>query len=63
MKVSIEAPALPEAPPQHIRLPEGLVGFPEHTGFELLYNPEQLPFRWMRLMGAEPIDFVVIEPE
>lgn len=62
MKVSIEAPALPESPPQHIRLPEGLVGFPEHTGFELLYNPEQLPFRWMRLMGAEPIDFVVIEP-
>ncbi|MBX7122549.1 MAG: flagellar assembly protein FliW [Opitutaceae bacterium] len=62
MKVSTEAPVLPESPPQQVRLPEGLVGFPDHTGFELLYNPEQLPFRWMRLLGGEPVDFVVIEP-
>jgi len=62
MKVSTEAVTPPEPPPQLIRLPQGLVGFPEHTGFELLYNPEQLPFRWLRLLGAEPIDFVVIEP-
>lgn len=62
MKVSTETATLPEAPPQIIRLPQGLVGFPDHTGFELLYNQEQLPFRWLRLLGAEPVDFVVIEP-
>ncbi|HRE09140.1 MAG TPA: flagellar assembly protein FliW [Opitutaceae bacterium] len=62
MKVSTETATLPEAPPQIIRLPEGLVGFPDHTGFELLYSQEQLPFRWLRLLGAEPVDFVVIEP-
>lgn len=62
MKVSTESTTLPEAPPQIIRLPQGLVGFPEHTSFELLFHPEQLPFRWLRLLGPESIHFVVIEP-
>jgi flagellar assembly factor FliW len=47
---------------QHFRLPEGLVGFPEYTGFELLCVPEELPFVWMRLHGPDPLHFVVIEP-
>ena len=45
-----------------LQLPEGLVGLPEHTSFELLYVPEQLPFIWMRLHGPDPLHFVVIEP-
>ena len=47
---------------QRIRLPEGLVGFPEHKSFELLYAPEQLPFVWLRLHGPDTLHFVVIEP-
>jgi flagellar assembly factor FliW len=47
---------------QRIKLPLGLVGFANHTEFELLYQEDQLPFRWMRLMGPEEIHFVVIEP-
>jgi flagellar assembly factor FliW len=62
MKVSTEATTLPEATSETIRLPEGLVGFPEYTSFELLYRPDQLPFRWLRLKGPDDVDFVVIEP-
>lgn len=47
---------------QRIKLPLGLVGFSSHTEFELLYQADQLPFRWMRLIGPEEIHFVVIEP-
>lgn len=62
MKVSTETAPLPEAPPKTIRLLGGLIGFPDHTGFEMLYYPDQLPFRWIRLVGSDPVDFVVIEP-
>lgn len=62
MKVSTETATLAEAPLKNVRLLGGLIGFPEHTGFELLYHPDQLPFRWIRLLGAEPVDFVVIDP-
>ncbi len=62
MKVSLDSPAPAEAAPQLIRIPGGLVGFPEHQGFELYYSEDQLPFRWLKLVGPEPIDFVVIEP-
>ncbi|MFT3869003.1 MAG: flagellar assembly protein FliW [Nibricoccus sp.] len=47
---------------QTLRLPEGLVGFPEHKSFELLYVPDQLPFIWLRLHGPDVLHFVVIEP-
>jgi flagellar assembly factor FliW len=50
------------APSQAVSLPEGLVGFPDHKSFELLYVQDQLPFVWMRLHGPEPLHFVVIEP-
>lgn len=43
-------------------LPQGLIGFPAHTSFELYVDPEQLPFRWLLLQGPETIQFVVIEP-
>lgn len=50
------------APTQSVRLPEGLVGFPEYKSFELMYVPDQLPFVWLRLYGPEQLHFVVIEP-
>ncbi|WP_404423604.1 flagellar assembly protein FliW [Nibricoccus sp. IMCC34717] len=64
MKVSPDIqPAGPgPAPVGPFRLPQGLIGFAEYRSFTLLADPEQAPFIWMRLEGAEPIDFVVIEP-
>lgn len=44
------------------QLPQGLVGFPAHKSFEILYNPEELPFCWLRLHGPEVIHFVVLDP-
>lgn len=65
MKVTSESLAtatLDEAPAPAYRLPQGLIGFPAHTTFELLADPEQFPFRWLLLRGPETIQFVVIEP-
>jgi flagellar assembly factor FliW len=64
MKVLPETTSLEKENPAAglIRLPQGLVGFPKHTMLEFLYQPDQLPFLWMRLHGPEPIHFVVIEP-
>jgi flagellar assembly factor FliW len=63
MKVSTEsATTEPTQANQQISLPKGLVGFPQHTSFELLYAPDQLPFVWMRLLGPDTLHFVVIEP-
>lgn len=65
MKVSPDITQTDQTPTgnvQNLRLPEGLVGFPEHKSFELLYAPDQLPFIWLRLHGPEPLHFVVIEP-
>lgn len=47
------------------QLPQGLVGFPQHKSFEILYNEEELPFCWLRLFGPsdeDPIHFVIIDP-
>ncbi len=64
MKVTFETTleASPETPPQVFSIPQGLVGFPESTTFELFYDPEQQPFRWLRLNGPAALQFVVIEP-
>lgn len=62
MKVSSELLTSEKAAGNVIKLPEGLIGFPEHKSFELFFQEDQLPFRWMRLLGSEPIHFVVIEP-
>lgn len=48
--------------PARIQLPWGLVGLREYTRAELFHLPEQLPLRWLRLVGAPPLDFVVVEP-
>ncbi len=46
----------------NLSLPDGLVGFEDYKTFELLSDPDQFPFVWMRLKGPDTLDFVVIEP-
>jgi len=54
----LEAPAA-----NSFTLPEGLIGFEQYREAELLYQPDHLPFLWLKLSGtAGVIHFVVIEP-
>lgn len=55
-------PLAPPALPSRLELPAGIVGFPDHKQADLFAVAEQLPFRWLRLHGPEPLHFVVIEP-
>jgi flagellar assembly factor FliW len=44
-------------------LPNGLIGFKRYTRAELLYQPDRLPFLWMKLHSpADSVHFIVIEP-
>lgn len=44
-------------------LPGGLIGFENYREAELLYEPDNLPFLWLKLSGTgAPLHFVVIEP-
>jgi flagellar assembly factor FliW len=61
MNVSPELLNANSATGHQLRLPGGLIGFPEHKSFELLYQEDQLPFRWMQLHGPDTVHFVVIE--
>lgn len=62
MNASPEMITADNASGQTLRLPLGLIGFPDSRTFELLFEPDQLPFRWLRLLGPEELHFVVIEP-
>ena len=65
MKVLPEVPPAEfEAPPTNaFTLPQGLIGFPQHTRAELFYIPDRLPFLWLKLHGgADSVQFVVLEP-
>ena len=62
MKAGFELLTADNAAGHSLKLPNGLVGFPEYTSFELLFQADQLPFRWMRLLGPDEVHFVVIEP-
>lgn len=64
MKVLAETSPTDLANPaaSQIRLPLGLIGFPEHKQGEFLCQPDQFPFLWLRLDGPKPLSFVVIEP-
>ncbi len=62
MKVTAE-PLTTAGPTEEILLPQGLVGFPDYDRFTVIYQEEQLPFCWMRLLGeADELHFVVVEP-
>ena len=54
----LEAPAA-----NSFALPGGLIGFESYRQAELLYQPDHLPFLWLKLTGpGDAIHFVVIEP-
>lgn len=54
----LEAPAA-----NSFTLPGGLIGFESYRHAELLYQPDHLPFLWLKLTGPlDAIHFVVIEP-
>jgi flagellar assembly factor FliW len=49
-------------PGARVRLPEGMVGLPGATEFELVSNEESLPIMWLRSTGADRLSFPVVEP-
>jgi flagellar assembly factor FliW len=49
-------------PGTRVRLPEGMVGLPETTEFELVSSEESLPIMWLRSTGADRLSFPVVEP-
>ena len=53
-----------EAPASNVfTLPGGLIGFENSRQAELLYEPDNLPFLWLKLTGTgAPLHFVVMEP-
>jgi len=65
MKVLPELyPSELDTPPSNqIELPQGLVGFADYKRAELLYQPDHLPFLWMKLRSdRDELHFIVIEP-
>lgn len=49
--------------PAEFTLQDGLIGFPEARRIELIYNPEELPFMWLRCAEHRALNFIVIEPQ
>jgi flagellar assembly factor FliW len=49
--------------PMEFSLPSGLIGFPEATRVELIYNPEELPLMWLRASDNHALNFIIIEPQ
>jgi flagellar assembly factor FliW len=45
-----------------IRLPMGILGFEQMKDYLLISNPEEEPFRWLRVKDNPALAFVVIEP-
>lgn len=49
--------------PMEFELQSGLIGFPEARKIELILNPEELPFMWLRSADDHGLNFVVVEPQ
>lgn len=64
MKVAAENVAEPERwlKPMEFTLPAGLIGIPEARHLELILNPDELPFMWLRSVENRSLNFIVIEP-
>ena len=43
-------------------IPKGLVGFPEMTRVDVIYDEEELPFMWLRSTADIDLSFIVIQP-
>ncbi len=49
--------------PAEFNMPAGIIGFPDARNIELLYNPGELPFMWLRCVENPALNFIVIEPQ
>lgn len=49
--------------PAEFTLSGGIIGFPEARTMELIYNPEETPFMWLRCAEDHALNFIVIEPQ
>jgi flagellar assembly factor FliW len=45
-----------------IKLPAGLIGFPEYKQYVLLDHDKESPFKWLQSLDEGAIAFVVIDP-
>jgi flagellar assembly factor FliW len=45
-----------------IRLPMGLLGFEQMKEYQLVSNPAEEPFRWLRVKENPALAFIVVEP-
>ena len=58
-----QSPELANSEHRHVvHLPQGLFGFPEIDKMELVYDPEELPFMWLREEKKDGLAFIVLEP-
>lgn len=65
MKVLLETPSaeLDQQVANLFTLPQGIIGFRDYTRAEILYQPDHLPFLWLKLSnGQDAVHFIVIEP-
>lgn len=49
--------------PLEFSLPAGLIGFADVHRVELIYNPDELPFMWLRAVENHALNFIVVEPQ
>ncbi len=64
--MKLSATAVQESPElstqQRIHFPSGIVGFANFAEAELVYQPDQLPFMWLKGTGKDGLSFIVVEP-
>lgn len=67
MSMKVAPESLPEhsawLKPMEFTLVNGLIGIPEARRMELILNPDELPFMWLRSIENRALNFVVIEPQ
>jgi len=55
-------PQQPAAEKAEVTLPSGLIGLPHLTSFQIIADPEVLPFVILRHKGEEKMDFLTVDP-
>jgi len=58
----MEAETPATLPENQVRLPAGILGFEQFKEYQLLANPAELPFAWLRAADSASLAFVVINP-
>ncbi len=58
--IELDTPTAP--PPNHVRLPMGLLGFERFKDYVLLANPAEHPFAWLQVEDNASLAFVVVDP-